>query len=287
MDSSFLLGKKALTEKAATKSLDDLQSEGRKRVRVISARDIAQMISTAVETALSDSDYVAPEEVQRLQEKSRQEFQDLLQARQAEHTEVESLRSRVADRDQRIAELEAQLEAAGAEPVELQGRLQTTEQQLTDAEQRLADTAEQLQAAEARVEELELASQQDATPAPTVAPGGANADMVMALMQEVANLKAGMGNAQPQAGAPQGDGADLAGALDKIAGTLNDRLEQFGKKMGISAAVDAGDVDYSALFKEDGTKDLESNMDNVKVKSKQGGGIAANLARLKKLKGGD
>lgn len=287
MDSSLLQVKKALTEKAATKSLDDLQSEGRKRVRVISARDIAQMISTAVETALSDTDYVAPEEVQRLQEKSRQEFQDLLQARQAEHTEVESLRARVADRDQRIAQLEAQLEAVGAKPAALEEQLQTTQQRLEDAEQQLADSAQQLQAAETRIEELETASRQDATPAPTVAPGGANADMVMALMQEVANLKAGMGNAQPQAGTPQGDGADLAGALDKIAGTLNDRLEQFGKKMGISAAVDAGDVDYSALFKEDGTKDIESNMDNVKVKSKQGGGIAANLARLKKLKGGD
>jgi hypothetical protein len=39
------------------------------------------------------------------------------------------------------------------------------------------------------------------------------------------------------------------------------------------------------LFRDDG-KSLESNMDNIQVKQKSGGGIAGNLARLKKLKGG-
>ena len=63
--------------------------------------------------------------------------------------------------------------------------------------------------------------------------------------------------------------------------------ESFGKKMGISAAVGGdGPTDFSGLFKDTG-QELESNMDNVKIKQKAGGGIAANLAKLKKLKGGD
>jgi DNA repair exonuclease SbcCD ATPase subunit len=78
---------------------------------------------------------------------------------------------------------------------------------------------------------------------------------------------------------------DLAAALDKLAGSLNDRLESIGKKVGISAAVEGGEVDYAGLFKH-ADKDIESNIENIQVKQRAGGGIAANLARLKKLKGG-
>jgi cell division protein FtsB len=78
---------------------------------------------------------------------------------------------------------------------------------------------------------------------------------------------------------------DLTAALEKLAGSLNDRLEKLGKKMGISAAVEAGEVKFDGLFK-DSDKALESNMKNVELKQKSGGGIAANLAKLKKLKGG-
>jgi hypothetical protein len=56
--------------------------------------------------------------------------------------------------------------------------------------------------------------------------------------------------------------------------------------MGVSAAVDSDTpVDFTGLFK-DADKKLESNMENIEVKKTEGGGIAANLARLKKLKGG-
>ena len=108
----------------------------------------------------------------------------------------------------------------------------------------------------------------------------------MSMMQELANLKASVAQ-QPTQPADQQGGPDFAAALDKLAGTLNDRLDTFGKKMGISSAV-GGDapVDFGSMFKDDGADDLESNMDNIQVKQKAAGGIAANLAKLKKLKGG-
>jgi hypothetical protein len=56
--------------------------------------------------------------------------------------------------------------------------------------------------------------------------------------------------------------------------------------MGISAAVESGDVDMSSLFDKSMDVQLESNMDDVKVKTSKGAGIAANLERIKKLKGG-
>ena len=71
-----------------------------------------------------------------------------------------------------------------------------------------------------------------------------------------------------------------------LAETFLDRLEKIGKKMGVSAAVESdAPVDFTGLFKE-ADKKLESNMENIEVKKTEGGGIAANLARLKKLKGG-
>ncbi len=78
---------------------------------------------------------------------------------------------------------------------------------------------------------------------------------------------------------------DLSAALDKMASTLNDRLDKFGKKIGVSSAVDGEDVNLEALFNTN-VEDFESNMDDVEVKQKTGTGIAANLERLKKLKGG-
>ena len=56
----------------------------------------------------------------------------------------------------------------------------------------------------------------------------------------------------------------------------------FGERSGIYI-IDLGKT--VKLFKDTG-KEIESNIENIEVKQKAGGGIAANLARLKKLKGG-
>ena len=45
-------------------------------------------------------------------------------------------------------------------------------------------------------------------------------------------------------------------------------------------------VDFGGMFREDVDQSLESNMDDIQLKQKAGGGIADNLAKLKKLKGG-
>ncbi len=83
------------------------------------------------------------------------------------------------------------------------------------------------------------------------------------------------------------DATGITDALDKIAGSLNERLDQFGRKMGISSAVEAADVKFDGLFNDDHEVDMESNMDNVQIKKKTGSGIAGNLEKLKKLKGSD
>ena len=139
---------------------------------------------------------------------------------------------------------------------ELQDALQTKDQAIADRDQRIAAL------------ERELATARTAGAANVVA------SMPMASGAPIA------GAAPAVAGSP-----DLSAAIEKLAGSLNDRLEKLGKKMGISAAVEGEEVKFDGLFKDTG-KDLESNMNNIQVKQKSGGGIAANLERLKKLKGG-
>ena len=108
-----------------------------------------------------------------------------------------------------------------------------------------------------------------------------NADFAPDLKKRLEQLTSGKGG-----GASMPVSGDLSAVLAKIEGSINDRLEKIGKKMGVSAAVESDvPVDFTGLFKE-ADKELESNMENIEVKKTEGGGIAANLARLKKLKGG-
>lgn len=195
--------KDAISARARTTTLDELKSQGRKKVKVIRAGDIAAIVSAAVRKALESSGLISEEEVENLVQKSREEFQSILRERQDEAKQT----------------------------AEVKQKLQSVEEERDQLKEKL-----------------------EAAPAPAA-----------------------------QAGAPVS--GDLTAALDKMASTLNERLDTFGKKMGISSAVDAGEVNLEALFNSD-REEFESNMDDVEVKQKTGSGIAANLERLKKLKGG-
>ena len=201
------------------------------------------------------------------------------------------MRASFAEREQELAELQDRFEALS---------------------QSLAAVRHELEDAHAEIETLRVAPvaapARAATPAAAVAPvamtptapaAGPSPDLLLSLVNEMANLKANLMHQQATAApapvapapapapvAPAPAVPDFSAAFEKLAGTLNDRLEKLGKKMGVSAAVETNaPVDFGGLFKDTG-KTLESNMDNIEIKQKAGGGIAANLARLKKLKGG-
>lgn len=253
--------KEQLSARSRTATLDELASEGRKRVRLIRAEHIAQMVSEAVHAAVEESGLLDREAVDALVEKSRAEFRTVLSEREQEL--------------QVARENEAQLEANERDLDALRERFQAMTQELALANSELQQVRDELEAERAQARAAE-----EAQP-------GVPADVMRSVIQELADVKASVAE-QASAGhpAPEG-GADLTAAFDKLAGALNDRLDSFGKKMGISAAV-GGDapVDLGSMFESGGDADLESNMDNIKVKQKAAGGIAANLAKLKKLKGG-
>lgn len=228
--------KDALSAKSRTATLDELRSEGRKRVRLIKAEHVAAMITEAVHAAIEQSGLIPQDEVDRLVESSRKEFRDILREREQEARDAHELKERFEAQTEEIESLRAELAAIRQQPA-------------------------------------------------AAAPVSGSPEMMMMMMQELANLKASMLVKDQQQPQPAAGGGDFAAALEKLSGTLNDRLENIGRKMGISGAVEGDAVDLGGLFRDD-EKQLESNLDNVQIKQKAGGGIAANLARLKKLKGG-
>ncbi|MBL8722695.1 MAG: hypothetical protein JNK49_01545 [Planctomycetes bacterium] len=287
--------KEALSARSRTATLDELRSEGKKRVRLIRAEHVAAMVSEAVHAAIEQSGLIAPEEAERLVEKSRAEFKSILREREQEAQRAHEVEQQLGQREQEVAELrercaglEVELGAAQAEANRLRAQLDSLHEQETVRHQELLAEVESLQ--------QELAAARSVAPAPAPAPvaaaSGVPSELLLSLMQEMATLKANLMTQQAAertpvpAPHPVAPGADFTAAIEKLAGSLNDRLEKLGKKMGVSAAVESdAPVDFGGLFKDSG-KTLESNMDNIEVKQKAGGGIAANLARLKKLKGG-
>ena len=210
--------KEALAARSQVADLEDLRSEGRKRVKVIRAEQVAEMISDAVRQALSDPRLMTRVEAERLVEAARE-------AQTARITELTAELERVTqERDEAVA--------AASSPA---------------------------------------SSTADAAPA-----GGVSPEMMLQMMQQFAAM-------QQQSGG--GDGEALSSAIDKLSSNLNERLEKFGRKMGVSSAVETGPVSFDGLFKGDDVQ-LESNVDSIETKQKKGGGIAANLEKLKKLKGG-
>lgn len=256
--------KEALSARSRTATLDELRSEGRKRVRLIRAEHIAAMVSEAVHNAIEQSGLIAPAEVSRLVDKSRQEFRSILKEREQEVQRAHEIEDTLAEREGQLVELRQRFEAV----------------------------SKALAATKAEVEELraELAMRGDGqapASAATTAAAQPSGELLMSMMQEMATLKASLMHRDAPAPASGPNPLDFTAAIEKLTGSLNDRIDKIGQKVGVSAAVEStAPIDFGGLFRDDGGKTLESNMDNIEVKQKSGGGIAANLARLKKLKGG-
>jgi hypothetical protein len=300
--------KQALNARSHTATLEELQSRGRRSVRVIRADDVAQMIEAAVGQTIARSGMMSPQEVEELEARSREQFQVLLERRQSEIGELrqaaDALREAQlelvkvkGDRDQALSRGEELLEQRN-EAIERLRASELQREELTAAlrkleGQRALVSSEVSAAMGARDEalralqalETQLARAQRETTASVAS--GVNADLVYRLMGEIAELRAKT-SAPAAAAAPDGGAAEaLAGALQQLTSTFTAKLDSFGRKIGVSSAVEAEAPNLAGLFKHQDGQKLESNMDSVAVKAKSATGIAANLERLKKLKGGD
>ncbi len=252
----------ALEARAREESLEELERKGKSRVKVIRPSEIAGMIQEAVEKAVARSGYVPPEEVERLVQEGRKEFKDLLAQREEELKRRTEEAARLQEAQEAAARLEKEVE-------ELRAGLQEAETRNKELEE--------------KVRELESRPAPSTQEAPGAA-GGFNAELMMKLMGEIADLKAQV--ASPKAAPSGGEGgeAKIASMLEQVMNSLEGKIEKIGKKVGIHEAVEAEEVKLDGLFTDHGDEEMENNLDTVQVKERSGAGIAANLERMKKLR---
>jgi DNA repair exonuclease SbcCD ATPase subunit len=269
--------REALSARAETRSLDDLGRGGRQRVRVIRAEHVGEMIDAAVQRAVAESGLISREEADRLVARSREEFASVHAERQRDAEELVRTRRDLQESDRRREALTRQLESVEEdlasveqERDDVRTRATLAEGAKTAAEERIAELEAALAEARSSVAALEAAA--PATSTAPVAPQVAAAEP-----ESVEPAAPSQGGANPDA---------LTQALERLTSSMNDRLEKMGRKMGISSAVEADQSNLDGLFANLDEQSVESNLDSVEVKQRQAGGIAANLARLKKLKGG-
>lgn len=286
--------KAALTTRSRTATLDELRTEGKRRVRVVKADQITQMIEESVHRAVEQSGLLPAAEVEKLVERSRQEFRALMKAREAEAERAQAMSDLLANQEREVADLRRQLADAkaarlAAEQALAEAQAAAAAAPAAAAEEATAQVAAQAQAdllASLRDEMAGMKAALLAQPSAAVAAPGVVAVPGVVATPVVGGIGAAAAQALPAAAAQAAPAVDVSAAIEKLASSLNDRFEKLGKKMGISSAV-GGDqpVDLGGLFKS-ADAGLESNINTVETKQKSGGGIAANLARLKKLKGG-
>ncbi|MGA0869702.1 MAG: hypothetical protein ACO3UM_12305 [Planctomycetota bacterium] len=272
--------RQALSARAETRSLDDLGKGGRQRVRVIRAEHVGEMIEAAVQRAVAESGLISREEADRLVARSREEFSAVHAERQRDAEDLVRTRRDLQEADRRrealtrqLASVEEDLASVESERDEARTRATLAEGAKSVAEERVAELEAALAEARRAVELFEAAPPASAAPVTT-----ASSAIEPTEAQSVEPA------ATPVQGAANPDA--LTQALERLTSSMNERLEKMGRKMGISSAVEADQSSLDGLFANLDEQRVESNFDAVEVKQRQTGGIAANLARLKKLKGG-
>ena len=119
-------------------------------------------------------------------------------------------------------------------------------------------------------------------------PTNSQGDVLAKLADQVAKLgerlEKGPQGVHPAAPMPASDLGALQQRLDAMTNGIAERLEKFGRSVGVSSAVDAPDVKLDAIFNQN--EKLENNLGTVEAKKQKGTGIGGALDRMKKMRMG-
>jgi len=232
----------------------DLEAKGRAKVRVINAAEIANLIEQSVRQAFAKAE--EGDGLKALVDKSKAEFSDLRKQRELD----------------RVAREEGarQLEQARTDLTQMRSQIEPLKSRIAELEKSL---------------ETERAKTGGSAHG---APAGASSEVLERLAREVAMLHDKMAT-QPQAPvqvqvpvAATLDTSALSNSLEKLSRGIEERLEKFGRSMGVSSAVEVGEVQYDKLFSTQ--QKLESNVSTVDIKERKGAGIGGVLDRMKKMR---
>ena len=232
-------------------SLEELRDSGRQKVRVINPETIASLIQEQLPRFAEENGWVPRDRVEELVEKGRAELRHLLQTREAE----------VAAAREQLAEVE-------------------------DMRGRERDSLAEMDRLREENERLRRQAGSGGGAGATVAPNA-----MERLLGELATLNANVQSMNKTAGpTPQASGdAGLAEKLEGIAERLSRKLDGITVRRGdgsSSGGVNEPEIRFDGLFASDLDRNLETNMEDVGVKNRDGKGIGGNLDKIRRLRGG-
>jgi hypothetical protein len=270
-------------------TLRELEAKGRSKVRVINASEIAKLVEDSVRQAMANAK--GDEGVQQLIEKSKTEFREIKRQRDEEHAareegklQLEKARKELLDLHQQIEDMRAKGGDAPKRAADLETAL-SSERKRSEEMRALVDaiTKERDLARESEIRALEAAKAVNAT-----IPTNSQGDVLAKLADQVAKLgerlEKGPQGVHPAAPMPASDLGALQQRLDAMTNGIAERLEKFGRSVGVSSAVDAPDVKLDAIFNQN--EKLENNLGTVEAKKQKGTGIGGALDRMKKMRMG-
>ena len=271
---------KVLEASTQVKTLRQLESEGRKAVKVVHTSTISQLISNALESVIAERSLeVAEKEKNEIVEATGEEFKRLLrdaeQERKRSHEHLEQLRTR----EKEFLQVKHQLELSELRHEEDVRLLEEQQSVVEELKARVKELKEELEGLLDH-NRMDLRGKED-----LLKELKERREENQHLREEIAGLRAHGGSAPSHA--PLGDAemmkhleAMLSKKMDGLAAQLADRFTSLPGGVQ-KKPVEAAKIVLDSLFKE--RDSVESNIEKVQVKSAEGTGIGRNLARLKSL----
>ncbi|MBK9383247.1 MAG: hypothetical protein IPN34_00265 [Planctomycetes bacterium] len=239
----------------------------------------------AEKQALEDTVQRAREELQRvLGSPALEDLENVLRGfaereRGEETQRAESLHRELEELDAQSRELAQRLEQSSRENDEARRAQQRAEAELAalKAERDAAAQALQRDRAELESRRGAFASQQDAVRGAEAASNQA----MSAILAELRQLKDTVEKAP--AAVAQAPAIDASKMMESLGEAMDKKLDKLGRKLGMSSGPElAAGISFDGLFAS--SSNMESNLEQVEVKEREGGSIQDAVARMKAMR---
>ena len=286
--------KKVIEDSTQVKTIQELEKEGRRAVKVVRASRISELISQAVDNVIQHrSMEVVESERNQLIQATGDEFRRLLKDADNQRRETEESREKLQTYEKEILELKHKLELAE--------HVHEQDLKLLDEQRHVVDELkekvnllkheleERVKRHQGEIEEHEGLREEAL---------GSRAE-ARQLREQLARSEEARRDAETRAqeAVPAQAAASETEMMSKLEGVIHSSMDQLTKQLtehfqstggaGLAPGVkpvEAAKIVLDNLFADTGKNEsIESNLEKITVKSSEGTGIGANLARLKKM----
>ncbi len=306
--------KKVIEDSSQVKTIQELEQEGRRAVKVVRASRISELISQAVDNVIRDRSLeVVEAERNQMIHATSEEFRKLLQDADSERRKNEEQRARAAESERELLEIKHKLDLAEhvhtedlrlleeqkAVVDELKEKVLLLKQELellVKRHQGESEERDELRSELGHQRELNrrLHSEIEAIRSVGGSPAPEADDSIKDLAQEVKAIRDSFEKKLPEQGGSDEKHESHEEMISKLEGVIHSSMDQIVKQLatqvqatpgggfsGPGQPVEAARVVLDNIFTEN--DDVESNFGNIAVESSESSGIGGNLERLKNL----